>query len=215
MSKSLLITRPNHDSTTNYLYFWSEAIVAEAKRKQIPTFDLKGEKAKKTTFLSFLRSKLPRFLCLNGHGDASSITGQDNEVILDKTIDSGLISQRIIYARSCDSAKILGPTIIRQGAAAFIGYTRKFIIGTMLSKITKPLEDKLAALFLEPVNLIPTTILKGHSVSEAEYRARQEMIKNFRKMISSKSTYEERYAARWLWSNIRSQILLGDKEARI
>lgn len=73
----------------------------------------------------------------------------------------------------------------------------------------------MAKLFLEPSNLIPTTLLKGHTVGEAHERAKQEMIKNFRKMISSASTFEERYAARWLWSDIRSQVIIGDHNASL
>ena len=211
MNKSLLVTRPNHDSATNYLYYWSDTVIDEAKKKQIPVYDLKGKKAVKTTFISYLRSKHPGFLFLNGHGDAVSVTGQNNDILLDETVEKNLIFGSIIYARSCDSGKILGKVLVRYGAAAFIGYARKFLVGTTPSKITKPLEDRMARLFLEPSNLIPTTIIKGHTVGEAHERAKQEMVKNFRKMISSISSFEERYAARWLWSDIRSQVLLGNQ----
>ena len=120
MSKALLITRPNYDSATNYLYHWSKKVITEAVKKQIPVYDLNGEKANKSNFQSFLRSKRPRFLFLN-----------------------------------------------------------------------------------------------GHTVDEANQRSKQAMIKNFRKMISSDSTFEERFTARWLWSNIRSQVLWGNKDTRL
>ena len=215
MNKSLLVTRPNYDSATNYLYHWSLAVIDEAKRKQVPVYDVRGEKATKATFTSYLRSKRPGFLFLNGHGDAFCITGQNNDVLLDDTVEKSLVSGSIIYARSCDSGRLLGNTLVKRGVTAFIGYARMFIVGTTRSKITKPLKDELAKLFLEPSNLIPTTILKGHTVGKAHERSKQEMIKNFRKMISSASTFEERYAARWLWSDIRSQVLLGDQNASL
>ncbi len=215
MNKSLLVTRPNHDSATNYLYHWSLIVMGEAKRKQIPVYDVKGNKVTRTTFISYLRLKRPGFLFLNGHGDAVSVAGQNNDVLLDETVDDGLVVGSIMYARSCDSARLLGKKLVQRGVAAFIGYARKFLVGTTRSKITKPLEDGLAKLFLEPSNLIPTTILKGHTAGEAHERAKQEMIKNFRKMMSSASTFEERYAARWLWSDIRSQVIIGDHNASL
>jgi len=213
MSKSLLVTRPNHDEPTNYLYHWSQSVIDETKRKQIPVYDLFGKKAIRTTFISYMQSRHPRLLFFNGHGDAEHILGWDNDILL-KATDSNLISQAIVFARNCDSARTLGPTLVRKGIAAFIGYTRKFVFFTIKAKVSKPLEDKLARLFLGPSNLIPTTIIKGHSARVAYDRSRQEMIKNFRKMIKSTASFEERYASRWLWSDIRSQVLLGDKNAR-
>ncbi|MCX6792299.1 MAG: hypothetical protein NT149_04655 [Candidatus Gottesmanbacteria bacterium] len=215
MNKSLLVTRPNYDSATHYLYRWTEPVIAEAKRKHIPVYDLKEDKATKKTFLSYVQSKHPGFLFLNGHGDAFSVGGHDDEVILDKKIDTGALLDCIMYARSCDSGKVLGNTLVGRGVLAFIGYTRKFIVGTTRSKITKPLEDQLAKLFLEPSNLIATTILKGHSAGEADRRSKQAMLKKFGKMISSIGSFEERFAARWLWSDIRSQVVIGDHNASI
>jgi len=215
MNNSLLVTRPNHDSATNYLYHWTEPVIDEAKRKHIPLYDLKEDKATKKIFLSYLQSKRPGFLFLNGHGDAQTVTGQNYDVLLDKTVNKDFIFDTIIYARSCDSGKILGNTLVQHGVSAFIGYTRKFIVGTTRSNITKPLNDPLAKLFLEPSNLIPTTILKGHTAGVADRRSKQEMLKNFQKMISSAGSFEERYAARWLWSDIRSQVVIGDQNASI
>lgn len=215
MNKSLLVTRPSYDSATHYLYHWTEPVIAEAKRKHILVYDLKGERAKRSTFLSFLKSKHPGFIFLNGHGDALHVGGHDDEVILDGKIGAGMLSHCIMYARSCDSGKVLGDTLVDRGVLAFIGYTRKFIVGTTRSKITKPLDDQLAKLFLEPSNLIATTILKGHTVGEADRRSKQEMLKNFGKMISSAGSFEEHFAARWLWSDIRSQVVIGDHKASL
>jgi len=69
----------------------------------------------------------------------------------------------------------------------------------------------LAKLFLEPSNSIAMVLLKGHTVQEAHNRSRAAMYKNFRKMVSSAASYEERFAARWLWSNLKNQVLIGNK----
>lgn len=83
MSKSLLVTRPNYDQTTNYLYFWSALVIKEAKKRGIDVYDLSGKKATKNNFDSYLKSRKPRLLFLNGHGDEKTITGHDFEPILE------------------------------------------------------------------------------------------------------------------------------------
>lgn len=215
MNKSLLITRPSYDATTNYLYSWTKLVIDDAKKKQITIYDLKGQKATKENFYSYIYSKNPDIIFLNGHGNAHCITGQNDEVLLDESTEPNFFKGSIMYARSCDCGKSLGITLIDKRISAFIGYTRKYIIGTTRSKITKPLQDSLAKLFLQPSNLIPTTLMKGHTVHEADTRSKHAMLKNFQKMISSAGTFEERYAARWLWSNIKSQVVIGDKNASI
>ena len=212
MSKSLLITRPRYDLITSYFYVWSESIINFAKNKMIPVYDLRETKATKNNFESYISARKPSLIFVNAHGNPQEILGQDGEVIIDKKsskIDS------IIYARSCDAAQILGSILIQNGIKTFIGYTRKFILGYKPNCISAPLTDNLAKLFLEPSNSIATILLKGHSAQVAHNRSRAQMYKYFRKMISSTATYEERYAARWLWSNFKSQVLIGSNEQKI
>lgn len=215
MNKSLLVTRPDYDPATHYLYNWTELVIDEANKKQIRVYDLKDKKATRNMTISFLRAKHPGFLFFNGHGDSQCIVGDKNELLLDDTIDNNLLIGCILYARSCDSGKFLGSKLVQKGAAVFIGYNRKFLVVTTNVNLHNPLTDPLARLFLAPSNLIPTTILKGHSAEEAHNRSRREMMKNFFKMISSAASFEERYAARWLWSNIHSQILLGNSQTTL
>lgn len=215
MNKSLLITRPNHDQTTNYLCQWSEGTVRIATEKNFTVYDLKGKKATQKNFESYNNIKKPRLFFLNGHGNADTITVYDNEPIVTNKIDGNSVKNRIIYARSCDAGQSLGKDLVKIGASAFIGYKRKYIFGYTPSKLTRPLEDQLARLFLEPTNLVVTTLLKGHSVEEAQNRSKTAMNKNFRRMISSVASDEEKYAARWLWSNINSQVMFGDEKAAL
>lgn len=214
MSKSLLVTRPNYDETTNYLYFWSGLVIKEARKHGFDIYDLFGKKATKKNFDSYLKSQKPDVLFLNGHGDEKTITGHDSEPILESE-KKGPVNKAIIYARSCDAASVLGKKLIADGARAFIGYLRKFIFGYTLSKISKPLEDSLAKLFLEPSNLVVTAIIKGHNAQTAHEHSKKVMFENFKKMISTTATYEEKYAARWLWGNINSQVLYGEKSATV
>lgn len=214
MGKSLLVTRPNYDETTNYLYFWSGLVIKEARKHRFDIYNLFGNKATKKNFNSYLKSQKPDILFLNGHGDEKTITGHDSEPILESG-EKEPVNKAIIYARSCDAASVLGKKLIVNGARVFIGYLRKFIFGYTPSKITKPLEDSLAKLFLEPSNLVVTAIIKGHSAQEAHEHSEKVMFENFKKMISTTATYEEKYAARWLWGNINSQVLYGEKNATV
>jgi len=212
MSKALLVTRSNHDEATNYLYHWSILVIKEARKRNFSVYDLAANKANKKTFDSFLKSKKPTILFLNGHGNATTITGQDMEPLLE-TAKKSAVFGTIIYARSCDAGITLGKKLVRDGARAFLGYNRKFILGYTPGKLTKPLTDSMAGLFLDPSNLVVTTLIKRKTAQEAQDRSRRAMRQNYRKMTAAPASSRERYAARWLWSNYKSQVLYGDTEA--
>lgn len=212
MNKAILITRPNHDLVTNYLCVWTEPFVMSAKEKGTTPYDLKGSKATRSNFDSYLKRHQPSFLFVNGHGSSTTITGHEDQILIDgKTVFGG----GVLYARSCDAGQSLGPDLVNSGLRTFIGYNRNFLLGYLLDKVTKPHQDNIAKLFLEPANLIASTLLKGHTAQEAHLRSRQDMYRNFKEMISSVATFEERYAARWLWSNINSQVLIGNPNSTI
>lgn len=208
----MLITRPHYDVVTNYLCSWSESIITLASEKGRDVYDLKGDKAERVRFQSYCKAKMPALLFLNGHGNADVITGHNDEPLVDGSDHFG---NSVVYARSCECAKRLGVKLVENGLRTFIGYTRKFIFGYLTTKITRPREDMLAALFLESSNLIVSTLLKGHTAQEADARGKEAMYRNFRKMIASTASYEERYAARWTWGNIKSQVILGSPNGRV
>lgn len=212
MSKSILITRPDHDLIMKYFCAWSQEIINFAKNKSIDVYDLKGEKSNKKEFMSYVNKRCPSIVFLNGHGNADIFYGHNNEPIIDS---KSILKNSIIYARSCEVGQRLGLELIENGAKTFIGYNRKFFCGYTPEKITKPLEDKIAGLFLEPSNLIVSTLLKNNKAEEAHNRSKKQMYKNFRRMVSSTATFEEKYSARLLWSNLNSQVLFGNPLAII
>lgn len=203
MSKSLLITRPNHDIITNYMCEWSDDVIDVAKKKSVSVYDLRGSKANKKQIQSYLKARQPNLIFLNGHGNDAVICGHNDEVIFDAT---GPVTAATLYARSCNAGRTLGAKLAKQGAT-FIGYKRKFMLGYSPAKTTTPKSDQIAAYFLKPSNLIVTTLIKGHTAENAHQRSLKAMYKNFRKMMASNSTHEEKYAARWLWSNLKCQVV--------
>jgi hypothetical protein len=126
MTNVILVTRPDHDIVTKYLSLWSESVVRFARNKAT-VYELVGKKVTRNNFESYIASHRPSFLFLNGHGNANEITGHDNETILDKASN---MESAIVYARSCEAARVLGPELIATGSVkAFIGYKRNFICG--------------------------------------------------------------------------------------
>lgn len=207
VTDAFLVTRPDYDIVTKYFCVWSQPLIAMAKKKGMRICDLQGKKATRAQFESYIRKNKPSLIFLNGHGNTEVIAGNDDQVLADRTT---VLPGAVVYARSCDAGEGLGPMLVVQGARSFIGYRRKFIFGYTAEFITRPFADPMAALFLEPSNLVISTLLKGHAASDAHHRSRDAMFRNFKKMICSTASFEERYASRWLWGNLQHQVLIGD-----
>lgn len=212
---TILITRPRHDKATNYLYFWSQPVADFAGKKNMRLIDLSGEKANSLLVRQYNRNIKPTLLFLNGHGTEDIIAGHDDQPLISAAEDLTDFAGSVFYCRSCDSAVILGVKLVENGAKGFIGYRQKFIFGYIPQYMTKPLKDPLAKLFLDPSNLIPISLMKGHTSGTTYQKSQVAMRTNFHKMLSSAASFEERYYAQFLWSNIKHQTLLGDPQARI
>lgn len=167
MSKTILITQPNHDLTTNYISFWAEKVIAIAKKKGVKIVALKSKRANKKEFTSVNQKISPQLIFFNGHGDYDLIAGQNNEVLVQAGINDKCLAGKIVYALSCRSAKKLGKASVKNGAKAYIGYVEDFIFNYDRDKVSRPLDDKIVQLFLEPSNLIVSSLLKGHTTHES------------------------------------------------
>ena len=119
------------------------------------------------------------------------------------------------YVRSCDVAANLGKVSIQKGALAFIGYTKKYALCTSTASQSRPLQDRVAQLFLLPSNLIPIALIKGNTVKDAYRKSQNAMIRSIRFMLSTKASQEQRDALPYLWSNRKYQVLLGDEDAHL
>lgn len=115
MVKALLITRPDHDLTTNYLFFWSEKIIAESQKKNISLMNLAGKKAVRGQLESYLKARKPALVVFNGHGNKDIITGQDNEPLIVSGENEEILAGAIVYARSCEVGLNLGPSLVKNG----------------------------------------------------------------------------------------------------
>lgn len=215
MNQLLIITRPNHDQTTDYLYHWSKPVIKLAKQKSFEVIDLAGNKATKTNFANRVKKTNPSFIFLNGHGAEKLVMGQDNGVLISAGDNEELLKNRISFVRSCSSAKVLGPKSISAGAKSFIGYDEPFVFVYEVQKSAKPRSDETATLFLEPSNLVATTLIKGHTSSEANERSKKAFRKNIGKLLTSETSEDDTSILRYLVWDMNHQVCLGDPDASL
>ncbi|MBI5072736.1 hypothetical protein HZA99_02875 [Candidatus Woesearchaeota archaeon] len=213
MNKKLLITRPEHDDTTYYLSYWSKKAIEIAETKGITVFDLSREKANRNKTEGILKKQEPKLVIFNGHGREDAVGGHKNEPLIVAKQNETLLKEKITYAISCKSAKELGPESVKQGAKAYLGYEEDFIFFYEPKKMTEPLADKTAELFLEPSREAMLSLIKGNSVEEAEKRTKNMFKENMIKLLSSEVTKEEASMARYLWWNMKHLTIHGDKTA--
>ena len=210
-----LITRPNHDKVTSYLHSWSKEIIDNKDINEIQFLDLEGYNASSEKVESYLRKQNPRIVLFNGHGNNFEICGFKDETLIKADKNEELLKEKIVYALSCSSAKILGIKAVEKGTEAFIGYNNPFILCSDSERETTPLKDNIAASFLKPSNKLSISLLKGNSAKEASDKSKEEFKKEIMK-YSSSSAFEgaDRIAAALVW-NMVNQVVIGNQDARI
>lgn len=210
----ILVTRPNHDGATNYLYYWSGKVIEEAKKKSVEVIDLAKNKANRKNFISYLTKEKPSIVWVNGHGNDDCVTGFNNDILIstsDKNLD---LQVKVFVARSCRCGKLLGKFLVNNGVGAFIGYVDDYIIKTSRKYTTRPWLDPMAGLFLEPSNYIITSLIKGHSVDEANNKSKKMMLMNLKNTLV-KDADDKNDLGRWLWHDYKNQVALGRLEIKV
>jgi hypothetical protein len=212
MAGHLLITRPEHDYATRYLSAWSEKLFDLIKSKSYSIIDLHQERANRKEIESIISKRNPSLVVINGHGSDDMVSGHDNNLLIKAGDNSFFLNNRITYAISCRSACVLGKEIAKNAETTYIGYQDDFILVYIEKYRTRPIEDKFAGLFLDPSNLVVTTLIKGHSAREAVLRAKQEFLRNIQKFLTSKVKSDDSSALRYLVWDMRNLILQGDEK---
>jgi hypothetical protein len=211
----MVITRPSHDVTMLYLTYWSKEIIDQAKKHSISVVDLRGNRANKKEFSGVIRRTRPSLVVVNGHGNCDTLMGQDNEVLVATGKNEQLFADAIVYARSCESAKNLGPSCIRKGTRAYIGYKEDFVFFINEAYMRDPLRDATARIFLEPANRIVIALLKGHTAGAAHEKSKEMYSRTMQTLLTSETPREERELVPYIHWNMMHQVCLGDGEAKI
>jgi len=214
MNKKMLITRPKHDETTDYLYCWSKEVIDAASKKGFKVLDLSGDKATRGNLENMNFKMRPSFIFINGHGDYDKVCGHDNEVLI-QSGDENDFENKIIYTLSCNSGKILGQSLVESGVSAYIGYTEEFSFIVDTSCSCTPLKDDFANAFKEASNIIPISLIKGNS-SEDAYKKSQEIFKKhisqFRRSDAPVGSEHIVFCLVW---DMHHQVLIGDGNIKI
>ncbi|MBU4347761.1 hypothetical protein L6249_02155 [Candidatus Parcubacteria bacterium] len=210
MNKILLITAPDHDATTRYLSAWSSKILELAGKKNIQVINLKRKKANIKELKSRILKMKPLFVIFNGHGSNNCVTGYENEVLIQSGRNEKLLKEKIVYAISCRSAAELGPESVNAGALTYIGYANDFIFCHDDHKISRPLSDQIAKLFLDPSNQVAVSLIKGNTSETSSRQSKKFFLRNIQKLLSSEASQESSQYAKFLWWDMKHQVCLGD-----
>jgi len=216
MQKGLLITCPEHDDATAYLTYFSKFIIKEANTKSLKFKTINDNNLNMEDFSNIIQKLDYKLIVLNGHGESDTIYGYKKNAIIRLGKNDKLLKNRIIYARSCNAGVKLGVECIKKSKeGCFIGYNLPFIFFMDEKWSTKPHNDKIACLFLEPSNLVPISIIKGHTTLESHNNARRQMLKNMSKLLKKGKEQETPFYLEALWNNYSGQVIHGAIDAQL
>lgn len=208
------MTLPKYDDVTEYLSKFSQQIEKSANDKGISLKKLSDKKVTKKEFEKVIRKLDYNMIVLNGHGSIDEIEGH-KEVIIKCEVNGGLLKERIVYARTCHAAFNLGKKCTKNTKeGCFLGYDRPFQFFVNIQWIGNPIKDNTARLFLGPSNLVPISLIKGNSSSNANENSKNNILKNIKKVLRNPDA-ESFKIAEALWNNYIGQVLLGNKEAKL
>ncbi len=207
----LLFTRPEHDNTTHYLSNWSKESIQFAESKGFKVLDLNREKANLREVENRLTKFSPRLVVLNGHGNEDMVTGNKNEPLIVAGKNERLLKDKIVYALSCRSAKSLGPKSVAAGAINYAGYEDDFVFLYEPDKISRPLIDDTAKMFLEHSQIYIESLLKENTIKDAFSRSKENLKSNFIKALSENNTT----AVKFLWWDLRNFVSHGQMEVKL
>lgn len=211
MSK-ILITRPEHDPLTRYLSHWNGRVIESAKEKGSEVIDLHQKKATKKEFEGRMKKISPSLVLLNGHGNDECVTGHDNEVLVQVGENERLLKNKITYAVSCSSAKVLGAACA-DDHTTFIGYDENFILNLDRRHLKDPLFDNRAKNFLEPSNQVAISLLKGHTCKVASENSKRTFRERIIALLARMNDPDALDDAKDLFWNMNHQVCLREQDA--
>jgi hypothetical protein len=214
MNRGIFITNPEDDDSTFYISKWSENIIDEAEKKGIKVIEKKREKANRKEIESIIKSKNPKFLILNGHGDPFTIYGYKLESLIKFDENDYLLKNKITYSIACNAASILGKNC-GDNNTSFIGYFNEFIFAYNTNRMANPLKDELAKPFFESTNLVPISIIKGCEVKESVKKCKDSFEKWILHYRLNSELPETTYMIFLLLWNLQNIIFCGSGEMKL
>ncbi|MFH0955278.1 MAG: hypothetical protein V1777_04200 [Candidatus Micrarchaeota archaeon] len=215
MIMHFLVSRPEHEDTVFYLSVWSKELLDKAVQKGFQVLDCHREKASAKTVEAMLKNHLPELVLFNGHGSENAVFGHNNEVLVEKDRNDGLLKNKIVFSRSCRSADGLGPSAVQNGCRAFIGYEDDFAFWIDHANSAIPLNDKFARPFFKASNQVIHSLLSGNTALEANQRSKAVFDEEIKKFLGSAAPPEAEYILPLLYWNKINQVVVGDQNAKL
>jgi len=212
---NVLFSRPCDDVTLSYLYYYSKELISESNQLGHKTINKERKDANKKIILSVIEKQKPELIMFNGHGSPEEICGHKQEVIISATKNPEVLKNTVVYSLSCSSASILGPKSVEKGAISFIGYEFDFALGKDPESEASPKHDKIAKLFLEPSNILFSSLLNKKNVKTSVEKAKKKMKDNIDYLHTTDSFLEAIYYAPFLFGNYLGLVAHGNNEASI
>ena len=144
----LLIARALHDKATLSAGILLNRVILHAFIRGYEIVDIRGPEFTRENLESMLELFDPDLVVLEGHGDPDKLGGHENEIVLDLN-NVGELSGKIVFALSCNTAKILGIAAVDRKCKAYIGFEEEFL--WVQARPGDPIEDPYAKWFFKPV----------------------------------------------------------------
>lgn len=209
---TILLTNPDYDETTGYLFYYNKELIKLAEEKGIKLINLKKPNLTKSNFEGQIIDKNPTLLLINGHGNEKIIYGDKikgkEEPIIEDGKNHGLLRDKLVYARSCWTAVSLGKRFLNE-RGCFIGYIVPFQFWVD-ERMSIPAKDKTAELFFRPSNLLAKSLINGNSAMESVRKFREETKNNIMDLLKNRNEPGAMSLIMILWSNMEGQRIFGD-----
>jgi len=207
----MLIVRPDRDAglgANYYGFYWLAPVLEDAQRLGITIVDLERDYAVLKYFKPSLEKYNPIFVFGFGHGNEEVFTGQDYDLILEACSNDQLLKDRVVYLLSCQTATVLGHSIIEKGGLSFIGYKEDFVFISETPAPSNPLNDSFTRAFFEPALEIVYSLIRGHSTGQA-YKNSQTLFDEWIEYWSKQSSEEAPFIIQGLLWDKNNQVLIG------
>ena len=122
-----------------------------------------------------------------------------------------LLNSRLVYARSCWSATSLGKACSN---GCFIGYNVPFKFFINEDWSAKPLNDNTAKMFLEPSNMVVSSLLKSNTTKESVEKSVNMSKKNMMKLLNEQKEPGAMASIMLLWNNMQGLTVIGNENMK-
>jgi hypothetical protein len=152
------------DTTTRYLQAFRHRLIFETFSNDWSKHILHsfiGDQAIEANVDACLKANKIRFISGAGHGFYDTFTAYQNRPLWSASQDLSFMKGIVVHLLSCQTAAMLGRSMIKYGAAAFWGYTVNFTFFRTDPPPADLSQDNIAEMFLKMDCIIDRGILKG------------------------------------------------------